>query len=196
LLTGCLSDQTFQPSSSNGDFLASGSASDLGSPVPDLASDSDLASPTDGPLAELLTVTFNTAQTATPQYAPRNIVAVWIEGPGGTFVKTIGRWAGIRKGYLLGWIAKAGANDMDAVSGATLADHTQKLKVTWDMTAKGGGSVADGVYTIRMELADKDVTGAAANNQGTFTFNRNGTAATQTTMGGGFSNVSIQYTGR
>jgi hypothetical protein len=85
---------------------------------------------------------------------------------------------------------------MDAVSGATQPDHTQRLTATWDMLARGNLPVADGTYTIRMELADKDVSAASSNNEGTFTFNRNGTASTQNTSGGGFDTVTIHYTGR
>jgi hypothetical protein len=135
-------------------------------------------------------------QTPMPTFAPKNVVGVWIEDSQGAFVRTIGRWAGVRKGDLVAWTAKAGANDVDAVSGATRPDHTQPLTVTWDMTARGGGAVADGVYTIRMELSDRNATMASNNNQGTFTFNRNGTASTQNTMGGGFNGISIQYSGR
>lgn len=37
----------------------------------------------------------------------------------GYFEKTIGRWAGTRKSHLSGWIAKAGSNDTNAITGAT-----------------------------------------------------------------------------
>ena len=72
------------------------------------------------------------------------------------------------------------------------------LKATWDMTARAGGAApVDGVYTIRMERADSNATTAAQNNQGTFTFNRNGTASSQAGLAnGGFTNVSITYSGR
>lgn len=168
-------------------------------PSIDMAQATDLATGGDLGVIEKLTVSFNTTQTATPQYAPKNVVVVWIEGPTtSTFVKTIGRWANVRKNYLLDWVAAAGSNDVDAITSATLPDHTATLTATWDMTARGGGSVADGTYTIRMELADRDSTMATQNNQGTFTFNRNGMASMQnsTTGNGGFSNVVINYTGR
>jgi hypothetical protein len=144
--------------------------------------------------AETLTVTFTT--TASPsapnsQYDPKNVVAVWIESAGGTFVKTIGRWAATRKTKLVGWIAKAGSNDVDAVSGATNANYGT-LTAKWNVVVP-----ADGTYTIRMELADSNATQTTQNNEGTFTFNRNGTASTQTALSnGGFTNVSIVYSGR
>jgi hypothetical protein len=77
-----------------------------------------------------------------------------------------------------------------------LPDHTARLTATWNMTARGGASVADGTYTIRMELADRDATVDTQDNEGTFSFVRNGTASTQNTANGGFTNVTIDYSGR
>ncbi len=143
--------------------------------------------------AESVTVTL----TTTPKggnYAPRNIVAVWIEGPDGVFQKTIGRWAGTRKSHLSGWIAKAGAADADAISGATRQNHTAPLTVTWDFKNKAGAAVPDGAYTVRMELADSNSSTPAQNNQGTFTFQKNGTSSSTTGgSNGGFVNVAVNY---
>ena len=161
-----------------GDDLST-TAADLATAAPDLAK------------AETLKVTFTTSAAPAGAYAPKNVVAVWVES-NGTFVKTIGRWANTRKQYLLGWVAKAGANDMDAVSGATQAAFGA-LSATWNLGAQAG----DGTYTIRLELADGNSTVTTQNNEGTFSFNRNGTASTQTALtNGGFSNVSITYSGR
>ncbi|MBS1120767.1 MAG: hypothetical protein H6Q90_2995 [Deltaproteobacteria bacterium] len=135
--------------------------------------------------------------TTTPnggQYAPRNIVAVWIEDQAGTFVKTIGRYAATRKSHLVGWIAKAGTNDVDAVSGATRQDHATPLTITWNLRDKQNVLVPDGTYTIRMELADSNANTAGQNHQGTFSFVK-GTAPQQQTAltNGGFINVSIDF---
>jgi hypothetical protein len=176
-----------------------------GVPVPP-----DMASPPSGadlgtkPSTETLTLTFTTSQSpsaAASPYDPKNVVAVWIEGPNGTFVKTVGRWAATRRTKLVGWIAKAGNADVDAISGATNASYGA-LTAKWDMTARQTPAPplpapADGTYTIRMELADSNATQPAQNNQGTFTFNRNGTASSQLGLSsGGFTNVSIVYSGR
>jgi hypothetical protein len=143
---------------------------------------------------ETLSVTFTTTASpsaATSPYDPKNVVAVWIEGPAGTFVKTIGRWAATRKSKLVAWIAKAGTADMDAVSGATNPSYGT-LMAKWNVVVP-----TDGTYTIRLELADSNATQPTQNNQGTFTFNRNGTASKQTALSnGGFSAVSITYSGR
>lgn len=129
------------------------------------------------------------------QYAPRNIVAIWIEGPGGTFVKTVGRWANTRKQHLVAWNLAAGAGDVDAVSGATRPNHTPALTVTYDLRNKQGQVIPDGMYTIRMESTDLNATTAAQNHQGTFTFTKGGTGQTQTNLSnGGFSAVSLTFT--
>lgn len=140
-----------------------------------------------------LTATFTTTPSG-GNYAPKNVVAVWVEGPGGTFVKTIGRWAGTRREHLVAWTAAAGAADVDAVSGATRASHTAPLTVTWDLLDRTNVPVPDGTYTLRMELADENATQAAQNNQGTFTFVKGPQPSTQTALSsGGFINVSVTF---
>jgi hypothetical protein len=140
-----------------------------------------------------LSVSFTTTAKGGP-YAPRNVVAVWIENAAGGFVKTIGRWAGERRQHLVAWRAKAGAADADAVSGATRNNHTGALTVPWDLLDKAGAEVPDGTYTIRMELADANSSTAAQNNQGTFTFVKGPAASNQSVAGGGFTGVTIDYT--
>lgn len=142
---------------------------------------------------ESLQLTVTTTQ-GTGNYAPRNIVAVWVEDQGGTFVKTIGRWANTRKQHLVAWQAKAGANDADAVSGATRQNHATPLTITWDLKNKANAIVPDGTYTIRMESTDLNANQAAQNHQGTFTFVKGAAAQTQNNLSnGGFTNVTITY---
>lgn len=134
--------------------------------------------------APKLTVSFNTTQVGA-FHAPKNVVAVWIEGPTvgvnpGPFLKTIGRWADVRKEDLVAWKNKATLLDVDAVSGATRQDHVQRLTVEWDLKNKLGVLIPDGVYTIRMELADGNSTAQAQNHQATFTFTKGLTADLQT----------------
>jgi len=135
--------------------------------------------------------------TTTPnggQYAPRNVVAVWIEDQAGAFVKTIGRHAGTRKQHLVAWTLKAGTNDVDAVSGATRQDNVAPLTMTWNLRDKAGTLVPDGTYTLRMELADQNSNTAGQNHQGTFTFVKGAAPQLQTALAnGGFTNVSIDF---
>ncbi len=128
-------------------------------------------------------------------YAPRNVTVVWVETSTGTFVKTIARWANQRKQYLLDWVAKAGANDVDAVTSATRQDHTQQIMAIWDLKDKNGVLIPDGTYTIRMETADADVSTAASNHEGTFTFIKGAAPQVQANLSnGGFNSVTITYT--
>lgn len=153
--------------------------------------DADPATPDAAPSGSL-SVTFVTTENG-GNYAPRNIVAAWIEGPGGTFVKTVGRWANTRKSHLVAWTTAAGAGDADAVSGATRANHAGNLTVVWDLKDRAGTVVPDGAYTIRLELADRNASTPAQNHQGTFTFTKGPAPSSQTTEGGGFLSVVIDY---
>jgi uncharacterized protein (TIGR03382 family) len=127
-------------------------------------------------------------------FAPRNVVATWVEDASGVFIKTISRWANARKSHLVAWIAKAGGNDVDAISGATRQDHSRPVIATWDLKNKAGNEVPDGTYTIRMELADSNSSTPAQNDQGTYTFVKNTAAATQANVKSGGFTTTINYT--
>lgn len=143
--------------------------------------------------AESLQVTVTTTAGG-GNYAPRNVVAVWIENQSGTFVKTIGRWANNRKRHLVAWTQKAGSTDADAVSGATRQNHATPLNITWNVLDKQNQPLPDGTYTIRMESADMNSSSASQNHQGTFTFVKGPAAQNQSgLMNGGFNTVSIAY---
>lgn len=141
--------------------------------------------------AGTLTATFTTTPNG-GQFAPNHVVAVWVEGPGGTFVKTIGRWSATRTSSLVAWVAKAGAADADAISGATVATHAAPLTLTWDLKDRSSTVIPDGTYTLRMELADTNAATPAQNHQGTFTFVKGTAPQMQSALtNGGFTNVSI-----
>jgi hypothetical protein len=143
--------------------------------------------------AQGVTARFQTTSAGGP-YAPRNVTVVWIEDGNGNFVKTMGRWAAQRKNYLVAWTAKAGANDADAVSGATLGDHLNFIQATWNLQDKSGTVVPDGTYTIKMEMADSDSGTTTANHEGTFTFVKSANPQVQSNLSnGGFINATISY---
>lgn len=141
-----------------------------------------------------LSVTYSTTQKG-GKYAPSNVVVVWVEAMDGTFVRTIGRWADDRKGFLRAWVAKAGSEDPDAVSGATRANHVPPLTATWTMKDRRNQTIPDGTYVLRMELADQNSTTPDQNHQGRFTFVKGPMPQKQTGLssGLGFINVSIDY---
>jgi MYXO-CTERM domain-containing protein len=138
-------------------------------------------------------VTYTTTQHG-GNFAPRNAVVAWVETTGGAFIKTIGRWAGQHRGALVGWITKAGANDADAVSGASRQNHVGTVTATWDLKDKAGNELPDGTYTIRIELADSNANSATQNDQGTYTLVKNGTASTVTAQKSGGFTATIAFT--
>lgn len=109
-----------------------------------------------------LFVTTTTSETG-GNYAPRNIVAIWVENEQGEFVKTLLSYAQARKTHLNTWQAATTAagtayNTTDAITGATRSNHGTRL-CSWDATDYNGFTVADGTYYVWMELTDKNATG-------------------------------------
>lgn len=109
-----------------------------------------------------LTVSVSTSQ-AGGGYAPKNIVAIWVEDGQGNFVKTLLAYANSRKTHLNTWQAStsdAGTeyNTTDAITGATKNSHATR-ECTWDATDYNGNAVTDGEYYVWMELTDKNGTG-------------------------------------
>lgn len=120
-----------------------------------------------------LTVT-TTTSAAGGNYAPRNVVAVWIEDEAGNFVKTLLAYANNRKTHLNNWQASTAAagseyNTVDAITGATKSNHGTRT-CSWDGTSFEGTDMADGTYYVWMELTDKNSTG----NFSSFSFTKDG----------------------
>ena len=84
---------------------------------------------------------------------------------------------------------------VDGYTAATQAD-SGTYTANWNLIPKGGTqTVPDGVYTIKLELTCSDT--GTPSNYAVFTFNKNGTSSTQhPTDQGGYSNITIAYTGR
>lgn len=139
----------------------------------------------------VLTVTFTTAD-AGGEYAPKHILAVWIQNSAGQFVKSLRVNAGSRIQYLTNWNSNSGGNKLDAVTSATLSSHASRTS-TWNGTnaATPRAVVVDGTYTIKMELTDKN----SAGNPGTFTFVKGPATYTAPTPANiaSFSNISIRW---
>lgn len=104
-----------------------------------------------------------TTSAAGGNYAPRNIIAIWVEDDAGNFVKTLLAYAQSRITHLNIWQAstsEAGTeyNTVDAITGATKNSHATRTCL-WDGTDFNGILVSDGTYSLRMELTDKNNTG-------------------------------------
>jgi hypothetical protein len=135
-----------------------------------------------------------TTSNAGGNYAPRNIVAIWIENEQGVFVKTLLAYAQNRITHLNTWEASTTAagspfNRVDAITGATQSNHAQR-SCTWNGTDVNGSIVPDGTYRLRMELTDKNNTG----NFSTFTFTKGPNQDLQTPANvPSFSSISISW---
>ena len=128
-------------------------------------------------------------------YAPKNIVSIWIEDSSGKFVKTLLAYANTRKTHLNTWEATtttAGSafNVTDAISGATQSSHGT-LTCKWNGKNYTGQLMADGNYNVRMELTDKNAMGNVVSF--TFTKSPNSQKLTPATVPS-FSSVSLSWT--
>lgn len=95
------------------------------------------------------------------KYAPDNVGAVWIERADGSFVRTLGVWAGTRREHLLQWNARTAANMVDAQTSATAGAHHARL-YTWDLTDASGAAVAPGSFVLRAEFTEDNSNEGAA----------------------------------
>ncbi len=87
------------------------------------------------------------------RYAPRNIGAIWIEDANGAFVHTLEVWANARRRYLSRWKTSSAQNTVDAITGATLSNHTTHDRV-WMLDAEARCDHPAGQYHVRIEHTD------------------------------------------
>ena len=141
-----------------------------------------------------LSVSVTTSSTG-GNYAPRNVVAIWVEDSSGKFVKTLLAYANTRKTHLNTWeattkVAGSVFNVTDAISGATQSSHTTRT-CQWNGTDFSGKLMADGDFKVRMELTDKNATGNIAS----FTFTKGPNAQKLTPANvPSFSSISLNWT--
>ncbi len=141
-----------------------------------------------------LSVSVSTS-SAGGNYAPRNIVAIWVEDNSGKFVKTLLAFANNRITHLNTWQASTLAtgnefNKTDAITGATQSSHGTRI-CQWNGTDYSGKLMPDGEYKVRMELTDKNATG----NFASFPFTKGPNAQKQTPVNvPSFSSVSLNWT--
>jgi hypothetical protein len=90
------------------------------------------------------------------EYAPKHVLAVWLENKDGGFIRTLGVWGGTRRYDLHTYLAAGGSSGSDATMGATLLFHASRT-LTWDMTDGSGNPVADGAYRLRIEVVDTEL---------------------------------------
>ena len=140
-----------------------------------------------------LTVTTSTSEVG-GNYAPNNIVAIWIEDDTGNFVKTLLAYAATRITHLNMWQAStiaAGSefNRVDAITGATRTSHATR-NCSWNAKDFNDVLVMDGTYSVWMELTDQNGTG----NFSSFPFTKGTNSDLQTPADvPSFSSISINW---
>ena len=134
-----------------------------------------------------------TTSSAGGNYAPKNIIAIWVEDASGNFVKTLLANADRRIEYLNTWKAATSAkgtqyNRVDAITGATLTSHGTRT-CNWNGADYNKNPVADGTYYVCMELTDKHAQG----NYSKFAFTKGTNNLVTPPNVTGFSSVNIQW---
>jgi len=132
-------------------------------------------------------------------YAPsgtwgnKHVAAIWIQNNANPsiFIKTNAKY-GHEDDHLTSWSAASGKNLVDAVTGATLTSY-DTLTIEWNGTDAASEVVADGDYTIYIEMGwGKDKTTQHATTG--FTFTKSGTAQTWNPTGNSnYSSVAISW---
>jgi hypothetical protein len=140
--------------------------------------------------AGTLTVNVTTQRGNLGGYSPSNIMAIWIVDSNGTFVKTLLAQAAARKSDLYKWKAATGTyNIVDAITGATQSSYGTRT-CTWNATNVSKTVVADGNYTVWIEVTDDAVQGPYTS----YTFAK-GPASVNLTPAAltNFANISINW---
>lgn len=135
-----------------------------------------------------LTVSVITSTTG-GGYAPRNVVAIWVENSTGTFVKSLTVYAQARKADLTHWEGSSAGSTVDAVTGATQSGFGV-VYGSWNGTDKNNITSPDGEYRLCMEITDKNSTG----NFSYFAFTKGPVAQTlKPANTPSFSTISIKW---
>lgn len=117
-----------------------------------------------------------TTSTYNGQYAPRHVIAIWVESSSGTFVKTLLVNAAARRQDLTSWFSSSSnGNTTDAITGATMNSHTA-VSCTWNGTNTSGSVVGDGAYKLKVEYNESNGSGKTAS----FSFNKGTATDSQT----------------
>ena len=136
-----------------------------------------------------LTVSTLTSSAGGP-YAPRNVLAIWVETNTGKFVKTLLVYAAERKFDLTNYMSNTSGNATDAKTGATQLSHSTRT-CTWNGKDASGNLVANGNYKLCMELSDSNGTGTFKS----VIFAKDTIASSQNPGNMScFSNISIKWT--
>lgn len=89
---------------------------------------------------------------------PKNMGAIWVSKPDGTFVRSLQVWRlhKMRYIHLVAYNKACNCPEPDVIATATLNKHKEHV-ANWDMTDRDGKAVPEGPYTLHIEVADYDV---------------------------------------
>lgn len=91
-------------------------------------------------------------------YAPKHVLAIWVESGTNQFIKTLKVMADRRKQYLYSWNEETTGNIVDAVTGATKSSHSAEA-ATWNGKDVNQSIVPDGDYKIIIEFTEEHAQG-------------------------------------
>ena len=104
-----------------------------------------------------LDLTFSTTNLY-GQYAPRYVMAIWVENSNGDFITSLAVYARARKQYLVKWYGASKGITADAITGATIYG-AKSFDVLWDLKDYHGTRVPDGTYKVYLEETSNDASG-------------------------------------
>jgi hypothetical protein len=135
-----------------------------------------------------MTVQFTTATTGA-NFAPKHVLAIWIETSDGQFVRSLKVRADKRKQYLYTWQSESSGNIVDAITGATLTVHGAE-SIVWNGKDVNQVVVPDGNYKIKVEFTEEHAQGPILE----IPFIKN-TSSSDSTLSNStyFTNISIEY---
>jgi hypothetical protein len=108
------------------------------------------------------TLEFTTESLGPGKYAPKHVVAVWIADANTNLVKSVMRLGNKRYTKLHTWNkVRQGNNEVDGVTGATVAEH-QPHTATWNGTGADGKPAPDGAYFFCVEFTENNNQGPMA----------------------------------
>jgi hypothetical protein len=91
-------------------------------------------------------------------WGPKNIGAIWVSKPDGSFVRSLQLWRQHkdRSRHLVAYNKACECPKPDVVATATLPKHKEHM-ASWDMTDREGKPVPEGQYTLHIEVSEYDV---------------------------------------
>ena len=113
--------------------------------------------------------------TSKGKYAPKNIVAIWVETSSGVFVKTLLLNGKQIQSHLTKWTTSTKGNTTNATTGATRSSHGI-VTANWNGTDISGKIVTNGDYKLCMELTEN----ASSGSYTSFTFTKGAAEQVQT----------------